>query len=146
MPTTRECYTGVRHASPHVASLSCCYRPTFLFQPSRNGIRIGLLGLRGFAVPLPKPLPARVGVAAVVFAVGASWRRRLNRGRKLQQCLADKSVSACARCPNALVAWTCLQLLRVDVPANLGSSGNSRSMPEGPLVADMPQMFSHMGS
>ncbi len=53
------------------------------------------------------------------------------------QCCA-----ACARCLKSLVAWTCLQLLRLDVPANSGLSDNSRSMPEG-LKTDEARQTHH---
>ena len=63
MPTTHECYTGVRRAPPtsrrHRAS------SYVLFSPSRNGLRIGLLGL-GVRRPSPQTPPGQ-GRAAAVF-------------------------------------------------------------------------------
>ena len=99
--------------------------------PDRVGVAAAFrCGSLGGALGL-KPETARV--RATVDQTASSNQLKMtilfsdpNAG--LDKCLADKSVSACARCLNALVAWTCLQLLRVDVPANLGSSGNMYNM------------------
>ncbi len=63
MPTTQHATRGVSQPQPPVVSMSCCCRPRF-FSPSRNGLRINLLGQWGVSRALALWPPGRGRVAS----------------------------------------------------------------------------------